>query len=318
MSAVPQEYRADANSLTRKLSLHAVLPQHVLLSQLENGFIASPAEPISLLNAWERASVALSQGEPALRSFLASDDIQAIQGVEEHDLESTLRRAKLYSPFDTHRVALYEVNISKLITPQITLNVGRAAQRAAITPGMTAADVFRVAFEVTAQPAPITRQVLGMSPNAGSVLFTSFDEDIRLHHPPVYQAVPVNIKDGKSARLESVCLPVGGGLGFAHAYRVEIGNGVKRLFLMNGIHRIYELAKAGFQTAPIAVCDLQLMELPDQVVDLPKQMLVDLQANPPLVTDFLNRDVVLELDYFRVLRTVRLNWSFEQYVTVLR
>jgi hypothetical protein len=84
------------------------------------------------------------------------------------------------------------------------------------------------------------------------------------------------------------------------------------------IRRIYELAKAGFQRAPIAVCDLQLMELPDQVVDLPKQMLVDLQANPPLVTDFLNRDVVLELDYFRVLRTVRLNWSFEQYVTVLR
>jgi hypothetical protein len=87
---------------------------------------------------------------------------------------------------------------------------------------------------------------------------------------------------------------------------------------MNGIHRVYELAKAGHQSVPVAVCDVQSMELPDTLVDLPKQLLLDPEANPPVMTDFLNEAVVIELDYFRVLRTVRLNWNFEQYATVLR
>jgi hypothetical protein len=80
----------------------------------------------------------------------------------------------------------------------------------------------------------------------------------------------------------------------------------------------HELAKAGFPTVPVAVCDVQPLELPDPLLDLPKQLLLDPEANPPVITDFLNDAAVLELEYFRVLRTVRLNWGFEQYATVLR
>jgi hypothetical protein len=52
------------------------------------------------------------------------------------------------------------------------------------------------------------------------------------------------------------------------------------------------------------------MEIPDPIVDIPKPVLLDPQFNMPLVTDFLDEDAVLKLDYFRVLRTVRLHWSF--------
>jgi hypothetical protein len=317
MSAVFEQEDSAPRSFTKKLSLHAVLPQQVLLGQLEGGLIANPAEPISLLHAWEKANRAFAQCGPVSRVSLAPEDLQPLQEVEAHEVESTLRRIRLYAPFDTHGAALYDVNISKLITPQITVSVARAASRS-VRPEMTATDVFRIAFEGSRKPDPITRQILAMHPNGASVLFTSFDEDVRLHHPPVYQDIPINKRDDKSALLQAVCLPVGGGCGFIFAYRVEIGDGTKRLILMNGIHRVYELAKAGFQKVPVAVCDLRQMELPDPIVDLPKQVLLDPQLNPPLISDFLNEDVVLELDYFRVLRTVRLNWNFEQYGTVVR
>jgi len=317
MSAVLKDEGADSTSIARKLSLHAVLPQQVLLGQLEAGLIASPSETIPLLNAWEKANQAYGQSGPVTRSFIDSQDLRSIQDVEESSQEETLRRLRTYSPFDSHRVTLYEVNVSKLVTPQITLHAARAATRAAVRPGMTASDLFRVAFSASSHAEPVNRQVLSMGPNAGSVLFTSFNEDVRLHQP-VYPEVPTNKKDEKSALLPSVCLPVGGGLGFAYALRVDTGNGGRRLILMNGIHRVYEFARAGFQWVPLAVCDIQPMELPDQVVDLPKHILLDPRANPPLLTDYLNNSVVLELDYFRVLRTVRVNWNCEQYATVLR
>lgn len=64
--------------------------------------------------------------------------------------------------------------------------------------------------------------------------------------------------------------------------------------------------------------DLVPLELPDQFIDLPKDILLNPIQNPPLITDFLNNDVVIPLDYYRVLKTIRLNWNFEQYTTVLK
>jgi hypothetical protein len=183
---------------------------------------------------------------------------------------------------------------------------------------MTPGDVFRVAFEVGGAVEPITRQVLGIGPNGGSVLFTSYDEDMRLHSPPIYHDVPLKEKDDQGALLPAVSLLVGGGFGFVFAYRVALGRNTERLILMNGIHRVYELAKAGYQSVPVAVCDVQPLEVPDPLIDLPKQLLLDPEADPPVITDFLNEAAVLELDFYRVLRTVRLNWGFEQYATVLR
>jgi len=317
MSAVFDREEAETRSLTRKLSLHAVLPQQALLAQLDGGLIANPSEPISLLHAWERASRSYALCGPATREDLLPEDVQPLQGVEALEIESALRRIRLYAPFDTHGVTLFDVKVSKLITPQVTLNVARAASRS-LSPGMGAAEIFRIAFDGSRKPDPITRQVLGMHPNGGALLFTSFDEDIRLHHPPVFQDVPTNRKDEKSAMLQAVCLAIGGGCGFIFAYRVDIGKGITRLILMNGIHRVYELARSGFQTVPVAVCDVLPMELPDPIVDIPKQAFLDPQFNAPVITDYLNQNVVLELDYFPVLKTVRLNWNFEQYATVLR
>ncbi len=89
-----------------------------MLAQLEAGLIARPSEPIALLHAWEKASRRYAHlGSPS-RGFLLPEDLQPIQGVDQDEVESLLHRIRAYPPFDTHGVTLYEVNVSKLITPR--------------------------------------------------------------------------------------------------------------------------------------------------------------------------------------------------------
>lgn len=305
------------NATVKKLSLHAALPQQVLIAQLENGLIAEPADQQALLAAWVRASTAYANCGPPSRSFITARDLRPLKGVAARRPSATLKRIRTYPPFDTHVTDLYDVPVSKLVTPQITLNVARAASRS-VKGRPNASTIFRLAFEDSGPPSPINRQVLGMQQNAASVLFTSFDEDVRLHHPPVYQDVPLNKRDPASQLLQAICLLIGGGPSFITAFRVTLESGDIRLVVTNGIHRLHSLAKAGVTRVPIAICDLQSLEIPDPLIELPKQFVCDARLNPPLITDFLNPQVVIELDYFKLLKTVRLNWNFEQYATVLK
>lgn len=302
----------------RKLTLYSVLPQQGLLSQLDGGFIAEPSDREELRNRWERASASYAQCGPSTRSFLSPDDCRALEGVEPARVDKLLQRVRTYAPYDTHATGLYSVRISKLVTPQLVINLDRADRRADVRPGMTPAELFELASEPRGQPETIVRQILGMAPNGGAVIFTSYDEDIRLHHPPLYRTIPMNEKDDRSAAFESVCLPVGGGLPFASAFRIQCASNAHRLILNNGIHRVYRVACAGYEWCPLLVTDLIPLELPEQFVDLPRDILLSPNQNPPLITDFLNNDMVIPLDYHRVLKTIRLNWNFEQYVTVLR
>ena len=104
----------------------------------------------------------------------------------------------------------------------------------------------------------------------------------------------------------------------ASAFRLQISTGTTRLILSNGIHRVYRLAKAGYEWCPLVVSDLVPMEIPEQFVDLPKDMLLLPNSNPPLITDFLNEEVMIPLDYFTLLRTIQFSWNFSQYMTVLK
>jgi hypothetical protein len=152
----------------------------------------------------------------------------------------------------------------------------------------------------------------------GALLFTSYDEDIRLHHPPNFRKLPINEKDMKSPSFENICFPIGGGFPLASAWRVNVSPGLTRMILNNGIHRVYSLAKAGYSWCPLVVTDMLPMEFPDPFVELPKDVLLNPSSNPPLITDFLREEVIVPLEYFTLLKTIRLNWAFEQYVTVLK
>ena len=205
------EKRASGKSTVRKLTLYSVLPPQGILSQLESGYVAEPNDKTTVLTMWAKASQAYNTEGSALRSYVEADDIREIDDVNPEIVEEVLNKAKLYAPHDTHATSIYKVRISKLVTPQITINESRAEKRAAIRSGMSTAELFPVMFESAGKPEPITRQTLAMMQGGGTLLSTSYDEDIRLHHPPHYRQLPVNDKDPNSPSFENICFAVGGG-----------------------------------------------------------------------------------------------------------
>ncbi len=258
----------------RKLTLYSCMPAQGVLSQLDAGFIINPSDRTTLLTQWEKASREYNKQANGFRSFVSEEDIRPIETVSSAKKEALLKRIKVYPPYDSHSTQLCNVRIDKLVTPQLTINESRAEKRAKIKPNMSEEELFDVAFNSAGQPEPITRQILGMAPNGGAVLFTSYDEDIRLHHPPQFRNLPINEKDPESPSLESVCHPIGGGLPFASAFRVEVLPGSSRIILNNGIHRVFRLAGAGYEWCPMLVTDLLPLEFPDPFVELPRDFLL--------------------------------------------
>jgi hypothetical protein len=139
-----------------------------------------------------------------------------------------VERIRLCPPHDSHPTTILDVRISKLVTPQLSVNIARAEKRANVKPKMTKDELFDLAFQSSGESDPINRQILGLGQFNGAVLFTSYDEDIRLHHPPEYRRLLKSEKDKGSPSLENVCFPVGGGYPFATAFKVEITQNISR------------------------------------------------------------------------------------------
>ncbi len=322
MSTKPALEKSEfENTNVRKITLYSALPAQVILAQLQGGLIASPSDKNELIKKWQEANAIYNTNGNPSRSFLMPDDLEKLDGskVDQELISNVLKRAKLYSPYDSHPTEILNVNISKIVTPQLTVSLTRSRRRTSSNKqNFSAQELFTLAFEYQGPSQTLTRQILGMGPNSGSVLYTSYDEDVRIHHPPQYLKIPINSQDPESVQYDGIGFPVGGGLPFAAAMKVDMGQGRSRLIASNGIHRLYSLAKLGLESFPMLVVDISPMELPDQFVDVPKAILLDPNSNPPLITDFVDDQVTISLDYYKVLKTIRLNWSFEQYSTVLR
>lgn len=195
-----------------KLSLFGFLPAQALLSQFDAGLIAGPTSKEQLLKAWEASHEQIMRLGSPTRSFATSVDIQDITGVDVEPVEALSRRLKTYPPFDSHKTAIRFVRVYKLVTPQLMLNMDRLHRRASLTKDSSPWELLEVSFDPGNSPEPVVRQTIGMGPNGGALMFTSYDEDIRLHQPPLFRNLSLSETDTQSATLQSICFPVGGGL----------------------------------------------------------------------------------------------------------
>lgn len=308
----------QSSHVIEKLSLHGLLPAQALLSQFDAGQIAIPAKREEVLNAWTSASQSYAARSNPAASFIAAPDVKEYDGLPKEQVADMVARLKNYPPFDTHSTQIAWVPTSKLVTPQLSITVPRLTKRATMSSGMNQTQLFTAMFQAGTSSDPIYRQTLGVGPNGGAILYTSYDEDVRLHQPPLVRKLPINENDPSSAALEGLFFPVGGGTPFATAYRIQILPGVQRLIVANGIHRAAAAALAGMDKIPFAVCDLSPLELPDPFVETPKTMLLDPNFHPPMVSDFANPKLAIKLGVYRPLRTVRFNWNFENYTVGIR
>jgi hypothetical protein len=301
-----------------KITLFSVVDFGALQSHLKSNLIAYPTNQNELRNLWEKTNNAYQHIGSASRSFLTSEDIKPVDKNSKEKYDKLLSRIKQYSTYSAYPTNIYNVRISKLVTPQLVINLSRANRWTNVRKNMKPDELCDLLFQPPNYLEKITCQTLGEGNSSGSLLFTSYNEDTRLYHPPQFRTIPVNENDPQSPNFQSVCILIGGGLPFASAYRVQIGDGITRLILNNGIHRIYKLAERGVEWCPIVISDVTYHEIPETFVGTPRSILLNPKLNPALILDFLNKDVVIPLKYYRILKTIRLNWNYEQYETVLR
>jgi hypothetical protein len=306
-----------SSNITEKITLYSVLPFQVLLSKFELGLIAEPSDKNALYKLWEKASQAYIGISTGSRSHLDDGDIRQIEDIPKSKKEAMTNRILLYPSFE-YRTNIFYVRISKIVTPQVVINLPRAQQWSKIKKGMSAEELCDLMLGVQGYSDGINQQTLAVRSNGGSMLFTSFNEDMRFHHLPIYQKFALNEKDPSGAMVDGVCFKIGGGVSFASAYRVQIGVGKTRIIVTNGIHRIFKLAEQGYEWCPLAVTDIAPSELPESLVQISKTTLLNPDSNPPIISDFLKKDITIPLGFFRLLTTIRLNWSFEQYDTILK
>jgi hypothetical protein len=307
----------SSQNVVEKLSLHGILPAQNILSQFDAGLITDPSTKADLLKAWTAANTAYS-AKLASDANLQTGDVSSMPASLATKTSALLGQLRNYPPFDSHKTEIAQVRVSKLLTPQLTVTVPRLRQRAPISRSTSLDELVKVMFEVGKSPQPVFRQTLGLAQNGGALLYTSYDEDVRLHHPPFFRQLSINEADPASPSHEAICIPVGGGLPFAYAFKVQSGPGVQRLVLANGIHRLTAAALAGLNTIPLILTEFTPLEVPDPFVETPKQLLLDPNVRPPMIGDFADPNLTMRLKFFRMLKTVRFNWNFENYVVPVR
>jgi hypothetical protein len=315
---MPETPGTTIQARIEKLGLFGVLPAAALLSQFDSGQISSPDSREKLLELWKKSNLGFSRSGAPSRSFANETNLRPLDSASSETMRTILERLRNYPPFDSHPTALYSVDVNKLVTPQLVVNVDRMSRRGAFKKDASEANLLNLFFEPGGSPETVNRQVIGIGQNGGSVMYTSFDEDIRLHQPPLFRQIPVSETDRRSVSLDSICFPVGGGTPFAWAIKVPIAPGIFRLLLANGIHRAVAAAAAGLDSIPLAVCEFSPLEIPDPFVELPRGLLLELNSNAPMIVDFTNPELALRIQFYRQLRTVRFNWNFEQYAVALK
>ncbi len=80
---------------------------------------------------------------------------------------------------------------------------------------------------------------------------------------------------------------------------------------------MFSLLSKGNAWCPLIVTDIDPCELPDSFVNFNRDALVNPQSNPPMLADFLNKDVVIPLEYYPVKNAMKINYTIERYPTVL-
>jgi hypothetical protein len=305
-------------STVDKLTLFSAVDFSAIQAHLKQNLIAEPTNEKVLRDLWEKANKVYQNIGPSTRSFVTSEDLKPIEDELKPKYEKLLSRISTYSAFSTHPTNIQYVRITKLVTPQLIINLQRANRWTNIRKNMKPDELYNLLFQPPQSSENLTCQTLNMGNANGSLLFTSYNEDMRLYHPPQHRTVPLNENDPQSINFKSICLLIGGGLPFASAYRLQIADGISRIILTNGIHRIYKLAESGAEWCPLIISDINSSELPESFIGTPKTMLINQKSNPALITDFLRKNAVIPIKYRQVLKTVRLNWNYEQYEIALK
>ncbi len=110
--------------------------------------------------------------------------------------------------------------------------------------------------------------------------------------------------------VQMIVLVLGYGSSTVSVYRIR-----KRIILLNGFHRLYALRQLGVTHVPAVVQQITNpeLELPPQIVELPRDYLVE-NPRPALLKDFFDKQLTCETTQRSFLKAVQVGWGVNESV----
>jgi len=198
------------------------------------------------------------------------------------------------------------VEIDKLITSQGVVFLDFVEKlKQSFPQNPSAEQLFDICLTLTKEYAPISR----LKANENTYIYASDSADFR-----VIGVFPKPVKDYQLSSdlitgipVRSVIVLLGYGLPVATAVEVD-----KKIFLINGFHRLYALAEMGVKEVPLLI-----HKITDQFDLSPyKPYITEFLFNhprPPLMKDFFNPDLTLEIKTIPRRKTIKVQVNHESF-----
>jgi hypothetical protein len=264
------------------------------------------------MNDW-RTKSAIYQGLALVNPNALDSDIQQLNVAVniQNQIKDVLASYRIFLPpaFEQGYVPL-----AKILTPQKSVIVERArACFGGATNRLTTEETAKFCLGTPIAAPAIDVKLLNVQPQAPNQIayvcqFSAFDDDIRPIPPNVFQ--PFSRVDWAvagaphSLKLNSVCFTVGPGTSpVVMIIKIPIGvdpqgRTIYRLVLQNGVHRVFRLAELGNTHVAAIVHTLNLNEVPQPLVDTPREALVI--PRPLMISDFVNASITQSFAWERV------------------
>ena len=251
-------------------------------------------------------------------------DLPASDASNKDKIGDLRHRLGSFYPYRELSFDVKSVRIDYLLPLQYQINLEHIAELSkTIRPRMAEPALLDLCIDLRgeADPSLMRQQFRTSQEGAGSAIFTSESEDLRLRAVEC-RDVYVHEREGRplaETRAKAVVLMFGRGDPFVSAfstYRMVAGpdgRAVKRplIILNNGLHRAFALKRAGYTHMPCVVADLTPATEASYLMNWgPRLGYLNLNR-PPLVKDFLNSGLTSLISAPAKRSMLRLNWSSE-------
>jgi hypothetical protein len=292
----------------RSLFLYAALPQSQLAAIIRGQCIPEELENLDqIVESWRKSASILREIE--VKESGAADESTAspIDAKYSGKLDKIRSNVLFKTSFSTYPSEFRLVDIDKLIAVQrnVDLNyVEQLTQRVSKNIDMEQLIDFCLS---PSQDVP-SPQSLQLQPNL--MTYSSPSKDFRFlgGYPKKMTADDLQYAIGGGLPVAALILFVGYGAGSVNVLQAR-----NRLILNNGFHRVYTLRKLGVEQIPVVVQQIGNpdLEMPLELYGLSREYLLT-HSRPILCRDFLTDALTVTLRLKNTIRSVRVQWAFEQ------
>lgn len=276
------------------------------------------------MDQWAKTYDYMSQRLPASDSYNPPVDLVLDLSDNSKMILDNLRdKIRHYFPYHELGFDIKLVKITELISLQYHVDLEHLAElEKKIRPEMTEAEIIELCVDTVGHPdKSLRKQQQFTDMQGGFAVFTSDREDLRFRSVEC-RDVYVREEMGKpltEAKTNALLLIFGGGDPFTAAYRIQSVVSLpgrppisrQLIVLQDGLHRAYALHRAGYTHMPCVLSDITPSTVSTYLSTWQSRLNYINLVRPPLLRDFFDPNLTMEVAVPPRRTMLRLNWSVE-------